>query len=99
MKNQKTYQICNRCTNGIQNIVDKCLAKNPSERFQNIDELLDDLKKQKIIESLGTTTGTFVRKNKTSKLIYSISGIIILTAVIIAVWMFLKPSPDKSEKK
>ena len=40
----------------------------------------------------------FVRKKKSRKIIYSVSGIIILAALIIASWMFLKPSPDKSEK-
>jgi serine/threonine protein kinase len=82
----------------FQQILNKCLAKNPSERYQNIDELFNDLKKKKIIEGSETTTRTFVRKKKSHKIIYSISGIIILAAVMIAVWMFLKPSPDKSEK-
>ena len=68
----------------FQQIIDKCLSKNPSERYQNIDELLDDLKKKKIIEGSGTTTRTFVRKKKSRKIIYSISGIIILAALIIA---------------
>ncbi len=82
----------------LQQILSKCLAKNPSERYQNIDELFNDLKKQKLIEGSGTTTRTFIRKKKSHKIVYSISGIIILAAVIIAIWMFLKPSPDKSEK-
>jgi len=82
----------------FQQIVDKCLSKNPSERYQNIGELFNDLKKQKIIEGSGTTTRTFVRKKKSRKLFYSISGIIILAALIIASWMFLKQTPDKSEK-
>jgi len=79
-------------------ILSKCLSKNPSDRYQNISELLDDLKKQKIIESSGTTTRTFVRTKKSRKIMYSISGIIILAALIIASWMLLKQSPGKSEK-
>ena len=82
----------------FQQIINKGLSKNPAERYQSIDELLDDLNKKKLIEGSGTITRTFVRKKKSRKLIYSISGIIILTASIIASWMFLKPSPDKSEK-
>jgi len=54
----------------LQQIVDKCLAKNPSERYQNINELFNDLKNQKIIEGSRTTTRTFVRKKKSRKIIY-----------------------------
>jgi serine/threonine protein kinase/tetratricopeptide (TPR) repeat protein len=83
----------------FQQIIDKCLSKNPSERHQSIDEMLDDLKKQKIIEGSGTITRTFVRKKKSRKLFYSISGIIILAVLVVAIWMFLpKGRPDKSEK-
>lgn len=82
----------------LQHILAKCFSKNPSERYQNIDELFNDLKKQKLIEGLGTTTRTIVRKKKSRKIFYSISGIIILAALIIVSWMFFKPSPDKSEK-
>ena len=82
----------------LQQILIKCLVKNPSERFQTIDELLDDFRKQKLIEGSGTTTRTYVREKTSNKIIYSVSGIIILAALTIAIWLFLKPSPDKSEK-
>jgi len=83
----------------FQGILTKCLSKNPSDRYQNISELLDDLYKTGIMkEGSRTRTFSFSEKKKSQKLIYLIAGVIVVAVLAIAYWKFFQTEPSQSEK-
>jgi eukaryotic-like serine/threonine-protein kinase len=95
--NEKLKELSN-VPNELQEILEKCLSKNPSERYQNIDELLSDLKEQKIIEGSRTTTRTFARKKISRKIIYLVAGVIVVTVLAIALWKTFQGGQTLAEK-
>lgn len=83
----------------FQGILTKCLSKNPSDRYQNISELLDDLYKTGILkDGSRTRTFSFSEKKKSQKLIYLIAGVIVVAVLAIAYWKFFQTEPSQSEK-
>jgi TolB-like protein/tetratricopeptide (TPR) repeat protein len=79
---------------GLQRIIDKGLTKNRDERYQHIDDLLADLRRERksleYVKSAGTTKPAEPRKvdkRKTIPLLIGVLGILIL---IIVYFAFLK---------
>ncbi|HQJ96916.1 MAG TPA: serine/threonine-protein kinase, partial [Candidatus Cloacimonas sp.] len=83
----------------FQGILTKCLSKNPSDRYQNISELLDNIYQTGIVkEGSKTRMFSFAVKKKSRKLIYLIAGVIIFAVLAIAYWKFFQTEPSQSEK-
>ena len=72
-------------SDGLRSIIDEALEKNPSKRYQNIDNLLEDLKKEKRISAKPSYQNrtitlknlkpwTKIAQKRKKKLIASISG-------------------------
>jgi serine/threonine protein kinase len=88
-------------------IINRALAKKPEERYQNVDDLLVDLKK--VNEDLKNGEKTTVKDNDKGKVVYVgrfILPIIILLAIIIVITGYfiyrenkLKKSEDKAISK
>jgi TolB-like protein len=75
------------------------LVKNPSERYQSIDELLEELQKSGIVkEGSKSISFSFAKKKRSRKLIYLIAGVIIVAVLAIAFWKFFQSGPSQSEK-
>ena len=82
----------------LERVIFKALNKNPDERYQHIDEMLVDLKKIKTAKDHSEITAVPINpKKKTRKLIYWISGIVIVAALSITVWTYLQQKSQFSE--
>jgi non-specific serine/threonine protein kinase len=83
----------------LERIVMKALAKKQEERYQHIDEMLVDLRKLKTtIERSEIAAVPFESKKKLRKLIFFISGMVLIVTLLIAIWMLLQINSDRSEK-
>jgi len=83
----------------LQHIIYKCLVKNPFDRYPSISVFLDDLYKSGIVKE-GSRTGafSFARNKKSRKLIYIVTGVIIVAVLAIAFWKFFTWGDAQSEK-
>lgn len=85
----------------MERIMDKCLEKDPTERYQHADELLVDLRRLKKETESGITPRTrpFLHKRRMKKLkSLVIPGIFVLVTVLLAAGYFLfdwfRPPPQ-----
>ena len=83
----------------LERIIFKALSKAPDERYQHIDEMLVDLRKVKTTKDISEKISIpSSQKRKSRKLIYWISGIVIVFALSIVLWTFLQQKSLSSEK-
>jgi serine/threonine protein kinase len=75
--NSTAKQLPEDSTDGIQAILDRCITKEPSDRYQNVDELIEDLIRLK--EGSTITRSTKV-KNKVKPLL--ITTVILIVIVL-----------------
>lgn len=81
----------------LERIINKCLQKNPSDRYQHVDELIVDLRVLKReSDSKITLTKRPVSKKRT-KYIF-LSAAIVLMAILFIAGYLLFFQPDKQEK-
>ena len=78
---------------GLQHIIDKALDKDPETRYQNITDLLADLKREKKTGSTSIKTTRTVKKKKSSQ--RTVTYVSILIAVIFVILFAI----DKLQKK
>jgi TolB-like protein/Tfp pilus assembly protein PilF len=80
--------ISSEITPELELIINKALTKDPDERYQQMDELIEDLKSF----SEGATPGVVRIKSKKSKishpLIYGISALVIILAIFVVPMLF-----------
>jgi TolB-like protein/Tfp pilus assembly protein PilF len=82
----------------LERIVNKCLAKDPSERYQQIEELIVDLK----VVSKGNTAGTNMttvgkKPQRSKKVALSLVGVAVLSLVLV-VYQALQQSDSVDEE-
>ena len=83
----------------LERLINKALSKDPEERYQHIDEMLVDLRKVKTTKDISETTIVHpAQKKKSHKIIYWISGAVIIVASSIAIWLYLQQKSQSSEK-
>jgi serine/threonine protein kinase/tetratricopeptide (TPR) repeat protein len=81
---------------GLQPIIDRCLAKNPADRYPSAAELRDDLKRvREDPSSTSKTQRTQARKSSTRRVL--VSTVIVLVAIAVAVYRFY-PRPIPAEQ-
>ena len=76
----------------VEQLISKTLVKNPSERYQNINQILDHLRSiQKVPQ--GWSGKHTVRKSDSRYLSYTLAFLIVLIFVIISIW-FTRPEKE-----
>ena len=83
----------------IQEIISNCLSKNPSDRYQSVDELISDM------QSLGILTNgsykrvfSFTEKKKSLRFVYIVSAVIIAAILSVAFWIIIQEKSSPPEK-
>ena len=79
---------------GYQSLLNKLLAKNPDDRFQNTTQLISQLKKYlRRLKPMNDTTHSFAplpdmarHKKKSSPMPFIITGVLIVVAVLLGIW-------------
>jgi Tol biopolymer transport system component/predicted Ser/Thr protein kinase len=99
---QPITDLCPRAPSKLQEIAIKCMEKDPSERYQHMEDLLVDLRKMKRVTDSGKTlppvviarvseqpAATFLKK---SQLRVIIAGLVVfLSAVTLSVYLLTRP--------
>jgi TolB-like protein/Tfp pilus assembly protein PilF len=80
----------------LERIINKCLQKNPDERYQHVDELSVDLHGLKKSESTGIPTVIKPQKKRPKSVILSIAVISILILFIAGYFILIQPG-DKNK--
>lgn len=78
-----------------QSLLNKLLAKNPDDRFQNTTQLISQLKKYlRRLKPMNDTTHSFAplpdmarQKKKTRPMPFIITGMVIVVAVLMGIWL------------
>jgi serine/threonine protein kinase len=81
-----------------QTLLNKLLAKNPDDRFQTATQLIAQLKKYlRRVQPMNDTTHSFAPlpemmaiKKKTSPLPFIMTGVIVVVAVLVGIWLMNK---------
>ncbi len=79
---------------GYQSLLNKLLAKNPDDRFQNTTQLISQLKKYlRRLKPMNDTTHSFAplpdmarHKKKSSPMPFIVTGVLIVVAVLLGIW-------------
>ncbi len=79
------------CPEGLGFIVQKALVKNPDERYQNMSEVLNDLK---TIESGNVLPKPHIKKTSYKAMIFAVA--LIAVCIIALVILFLNNKPDNN---
>lgn len=70
----------------IKTIISKCLEKNPDDRYQSMEEILADLKAQKVNPLIDTSTPKWRSSKTTSYLSIGIASVSVLIIVFYFFW-------------
>ena len=84
----------------LEKVVNKCLEKNPANRYRNMDEIVLELSKLEETPNLRIVTVKKDVQSAISRKFIKISGIFLLLVAILLTWyFFLYPTsePEKSE--
>jgi Tol biopolymer transport system component len=74
----------------LQQVLDKALVKDVEARYQNIDELLADLKGERKSGSTATRPISRVKSGKSKRAVtkYASVAVIVILAVVVGIWIF-----------
>lgn len=87
----------------LENVIDKCLAKNAAERYQHMAELLADLRSLKLQLESGVTKPLQARlpkRRRTRAYIFSAAAVVLVFALALIAWpRFFQPRPVVIDRK